>query len=127
MPTETEENESLGWAHELGIFRLLALAIGAVGVVSFTYMGISIIWTRSLHTSIGFRASGRWFPGPLHGWPAIVGGASFICLAACLSITIASYPPFARRLPSWLSRIRWWWFVIPWTLLVWMANHFGKA
>jgi hypothetical protein len=127
MTPETKESESLRSVHELGIFRLLALAIGAVGVVSFTYIGISSISARSLHTSIGFRASGRWFHGPLYGHSAVIAGASFLCLAACLGAIIISYPPLGARLLSWISRIRWWWFFIGWALLKWTATYMARA
>jgi hypothetical protein len=126
--TTDKKNDSVGCVHILAVFcRLWAFAIGAAGVVAFAYIGVSAIATRSLHSSIGFHVSGRWFPGPLYGFSAALAGASFLCLAACLSTIIVSYPPLAARLPSWISRIRWWWFFIGWALLKWTATYMARA
>ena len=116
----------------LGVFaQLAALALGMIGVIYFAYVGVVAISERSLHTRIGFRASGPWFPQPLIGAPAVIAGFSFLCLAFCIAaILITSYAPLFARLPSSLVRTRWWLIWIPfalWTVLTWLANYLGKA
>jgi hypothetical protein len=50
------------------------------------------------------------FRSPLEGLSARLAAASLLLMAAWLTSMCLSYPPIARRLPSWMRIAHWWLF-----------------
>ena len=104
------------------LLGLLVLAI----IAWLVYVGISGIVTGHLDLRFSARSGHHWFTKTLDGLPAVLGGFSFLCLAAAFASIGTSHPSVSMRIPSWV-RVSYWVFFAAWVVLYFTARFMSGS
>lgn len=113
MQKEEQQHSDEPFSNRLaGFLRDCLLGLIVLAMIGWlVYFGITGIVTGHLDLHFSVRMSRRWFTKPLDGFPAVLAGFSFLCLAATFSSICLCHPLIkARRIPSWLRGSYWWFF-----------------